>query len=160
MRSQRIAAVLLLVIVAGWSSASRADTDQDSLLVAFHSSKLTIPTHHQRSYSHFVSQQTFGPPGSGQMLGSGSAGGWATYRERLFGPRRIELSRLDYALHGAGAAANTAMFIGAMANSAGLWDERTSWYIVGAAATLGAVLGGTVAVPEEPGARVRFEWEP
>jgi hypothetical protein len=85
---------------------------------------------------------------------------WTTYYERFYGLRRVELSRFDYAMNGAGAGATLGMFVGGMASGLGLWDERTSWYLAGAATALGAILGGTTGVPDDPGARVRFRWEP
>jgi len=175
-RGTAVVATLLLVLVIGGWHASRvvaeaetatetetappAEAGRDSAFIAFRPSRLTIPAHDRRTYAHLLSLRTFGPPGLGQTEAGGSTFDWAARRKLLCAPRRIELSRLDYVLQGAGAGANAAMFIGAMANSAGLWDERTSWYLVGAAAGLGAVLGGTVGVPEDSGSRVRIEWEP
>lgn len=81
-------------------------------------------------------------------------------RESLFGPRRVKLSRFDYALQGAGAGAGGAMLISAMAGYAGLWNEDTAWYAIGAAAGIGALLGGSVGTPDDPDDRFRREWAP
>jgi hypothetical protein len=82
------------------------------------------------------------------------------YAQRFYRPRRIELSRLDYALHGAGAGATMGLFAGAMGSAAGIWDDRTAWYLAGATTALGAILGGTTMVPDDEKARVRVTWEP
>lgn len=81
------------------------------------------------------------------------------YAERFYGPRRIEFSRLDYALHGAGTGATMGMLAGAMGSAAGIWDDRTGWYLAGATTVLGAILGGTTK-PDDGRARVHLRWEP
>jgi hypothetical protein len=40
----------------------------------------------------------------------------------------------------------------------GAWDEGAAWYIAGAAALAGALLGGTIKA-EDPKFRVRLRWE-
>ena len=50
------------------------------------------------------------------------------------------------------------MIAGAMGMTAGLWDEKSSWYIAGAMAALGAIWGHTKA--DDPGWTVRVRWEP
>jgi hypothetical protein len=82
------------------------------------------------------------------------------YAQRMLGYRRVEMTRFDYALRGAGTGATMAMFAGAMANSAGIWDERTSWYVVGAASALGAIFGGTIGTPDDPEARIHIRIDP
>jgi hypothetical protein len=47
--------------------------------------------------------------------------------------------------------------VGAVANTAGFWDEETSWYITGAAAAFAAFLNGTLAA-SDPEKRVRYRW--
>ncbi len=39
-----------------------------------------------------------------------------------------------------------------------LWDENTSWYMAGAAAAAGAILGGT-AWADNPSWDIRVEWD-
>jgi hypothetical protein len=81
------------------------------------------------------------------------------YADRFYGPRRIQFSRLDYALHGAASGATMGMFAGAMGSAAGMWNDRTAWYLTGATTILGAILGGT-ASPDDRRARVHVRWEP
>jgi hypothetical protein len=122
-------------------------------------SKLSIaPSYHQGA-AHLTSVQAGGMFGT--HSGPGEPGALlAAHREYLLGYQRVELSRLDYALRGAGTAATSAMFMSAMAESAGIWDEDTSWYLIGAASALGALLGGTAGTPDDPGARIEVRLEP
>lgn len=76
------------------------------------------------------------------------------FSQRFLGLERYEASRLDLALEGLGAGATMGLFAGAVANTAGIWNEDTSWYIAGAAAALGAFLGLT----KSDDARVRQRW--
>jgi hypothetical protein len=80
----------------------------------------------------------------------------AVYSERFLGIQRYEATGLELALEGVGAAATVGLFTGALANTAGLWDEDTSWYIVGAAAALGAFLGYSRV--DDPKKRTRYRW--
>ena len=80
----------------------------------------------------------------------------AVYSERFLGIERYEATGLELALEGVGAAATLGLFAGAVANTAGLWDEDTSWYIVGAAAALGAFLGYSRV--DDPKKRTRYRW--
>ena len=63
---------------------------------------------------------------------------------RLCGFRTYELSRVGCALKGAETGATMGLFIGALGNTTGLWNERSSWFLVGATTALGAILGGTL----------------
>ena len=58
----------------------------------------------------------------------------------IFGLERIELGRTDTALRGLSMGASAGLFAGAVAGTMGLWDEDTSWAIVGALGALGAHL--------------------
>ena len=62
---------------------------------------------------------------------------------RLCGFRTYELTRMGCALKGAEAGATLGLFVGALGNTTGMWNERNSWFLVGAATALGAILGGT-----------------
>lgn len=79
------------------------------------------------------------------------------YSNRFLGIESYEVTDLDLALEGAGAGATLGLFTGAVANTAGLWDEDTSWYIGGAAAALGAFLGYARGT-SEPAKRTRYRW--
>ena len=80
------------------------------------------------------------------------------HAEQIYGLGRHELTRLDLAMEGAGKGATLGLFMGAVANTKGKWDERASWYLVGAATAIGAILGGTVGA-NEPEKRVRYRWQ-
>lgn len=132
---------------------------EESLTVAFTTSKFSLPATCWRRHSPLlVEEEDIARSFPDWTAFSTTA--WAMPREGLFGPRRIELSRFDYALRGAGTGASTAMFLGAVAGSAGLWDEHASWYAIGAATGIGALLGGTVGTPDDPDRRFRLEWGP
>jgi hypothetical protein len=67
---------------------------------------------------------------------------------RLCGIRRYELSRLDCALQGSEMGVTLGLFLGAVGNTTGAWNERSSWYLVGAMTALGAILGGTAGADD------------
>ena len=52
-------------------------------------------------------------------------------------------SRFDAMLFGAGAAGTLAMFVGAIGNTIGAFDEDTAWIMTGAAAAAGAIYNGS-----------------
>ena len=78
------------------------------------------------------------------------------YSERFLGIERYEATGLELMLEGVGPAATLGLLTGALANTAGLWDENTSWYIAGAAAALGAFLGYRQV--NDPKKRTRYRW--
>ena len=80
----------------------------------------------------------------------------AVYSLQFLGIEQYQATGLDLALEGIGAGATLGLFAGAVANTAGLWDEDTSWYIVGAAAALGAVMGYSRS--KDPKKRTRYRW--
>ena len=74
------------------------------------------------------------------------------------GLRSYEMSRGDCTLKGLGAGASLGLWLGALAMTTDAWDERTSWYMAGAAAAAGAVLGGTIGVSSEAW-RTNYKWD-
>lgn len=78
---------------------------------------------------------------------------------RLCGIRRYELSRIDCALQGGEIGATMGLFLGAVGTTTGIWDESSSWYLLGAMTAIGAILGGTIGA-DEPQWRVRYQWDP
>jgi hypothetical protein len=52
-------------------------------------------------------------------------------------------TRFDAMLFGAGAAGTLAMFVGAIGNTIGAFDENTAWIMTGAAAAAGAIYSGS-----------------
>lgn len=54
----------------------------------------------------------------------------------------VPASRFDAMLFGAGTAGTLAMFIGAIGNTVGAFDEDTTWLLTGAAAAAGALYSG------------------
>jgi len=80
----------------------------------------------------------------------------AMFSQRFYGIESYQVSSLDLALEGMGAGATLGLFTGAVANTFGLWNEDTSWYVMGAAAALGAFLG--VSGKNDPEKRTRYRW--
>ncbi len=64
-------------------------------------------------------------------------------------------TRLDAIAQGAGTAATVGMFLGAIGNTLGLFDEQTTWLLTGSLAAAGAVAGGVRYEPE-PSLRIRL----
>jgi len=64
-------------------------------------------------------------------------------------------TRFDAVLHGAGTAATLGMFLGAVGNTLGWFDEETTWWMTGSLAAVGAAYAG---VKYEPQPKVRLQW--
>jgi hypothetical protein len=64
-------------------------------------------------------------------------------------------TRFDAALNGAGRAATLGMFLGAIGNTLGWFDEETTWWMTGSLAAVGAVYAGAKYEPQ-PGVRLRW----
>lgn len=62
---------------------------------------------------------------------------------RVLRPRPVELTRFSCAIHGADLGAGTASSLGGLGLVTGLWGEKTTGYLMGAGAILGAIWGGT-----------------
>jgi hypothetical protein len=80
------------------------------------------------------------------------------YVDRFYGLRRYQLSRLDTAMQGAGVGMTAGLFLGAAGMTMGGFDEETGWYIAGAMAAIGAILGGTKGA-NDPEKRIRYGWD-
>jgi hypothetical protein len=65
-------------------------------------------------------------------------------------------TRFEAVMDGAGRAATLGMFIGAVGNTLGWFDEKTTWWLTGSLATVGAVYAGTQYEPQPSG--VRLHW--
>jgi hypothetical protein len=69
-----------------------------------------------------------------------------TYLTLSLSPLTIQpyapVSRFDAALLGAGTGATIGMFVGALGNTFGLFDEKTTWMLTGALAASGALYSG------------------
>ncbi|MEJ2721219.1 MAG: hypothetical protein P8181_08760, partial [bacterium] len=76
----------------------------------------------------------------------------------LFGYETYRASTLECTLDGVGVGMTLGMCAGALGMMGDAWDEQTSWYLVGAAAALGAILGTTKA--NDPDWTVRIRWVP
>jgi hypothetical protein len=72
----------------------------------------------------------------------------------LLRPRTIELSRFSCAMHGADLGAGTASALGGLGLVSGVWGEKTTGYLMGAGAILGAIWGGTAGA-DNSGFRMR-----
>ena len=73
----------------------------------------------------------------------------------LLRPRTIELSRFSCAIHGADLGASSASALGGLGLVSGVWGEKTTGYLMGAGAILGAIWGGTTGA-NGSGFRMRF----
>jgi hypothetical protein len=51
------------------------------------------------------------------------------------------------------------LLLSAVGTTTGIWDEKDSWYLVGALSALGVLLRGSM-VDDEPEWRIRLHWEP
>jgi hypothetical protein len=81
----------------------------------------------------------------------------STSTERYFGFERYKPSALECALDGAGTGLTLGMAAAAAGMTFGGWDESAGWYIAGAAALTGALLGAKKA--DEAGWKVRIRWD-
>jgi hypothetical protein len=81
----------------------------------------------------------------------------AAYSAKFYGLEVEELSAVDLALEGAGTAASLSLFVGAIGNTLGLWDEDKTWLMVGAMSALGAAWGASKV--DDPKWRIRLRWE-
>ena len=118
---------------------------------------VTVPEHARRRRVDHVdglidSRPRYADPGEkNNVLEAHSA--------RFYGMRRYEMTQFQCALTGAGMASSLALFVGAVGNTLGVFEENSTWYLVGAAAAAGAYLGGTVGA-DNLNYRVRYRWEP
>ena len=76
----------------------------------------------------------------------------------MYGLTIHEMSTTELALEGVGTGASLGLFAGAVANTLGVWDEDTTWFLVGAMSALGAAWGASKA--DDPKYRIRVQWEP
>ncbi|MBI4720661.1 MAG: hypothetical protein HY770_05485 [Chitinivibrionia bacterium] len=77
---------------------------------------------------------------------------------RFYGLERIELSYMDCVVQGADIGLSMGMLIGALGSTAGVWNDTNAWYIAGAMAAMGAILGGS-SWTRDPKWRIRYRWE-
>lgn len=85
-----------------------------------------------------------------------SGGDLLIYAEHLYGLERYTVSPINVLMEGVGAGATIGLFMGAAGSTVGLWDEKSSWYLVGAAAAVGAFLNARDA--NDPRKRLRYRW--
>lgn len=77
----------------------------------------------------------------------------------LYGIHRHELSIAEGAIKGVQIGTTVGMFLGALGNTFGAWDERTSWIMTGVLAVTGAAWGGA-AVEYDDDWRYELRWDP
>jgi hypothetical protein len=77
----------------------------------------------------------------------------------LMRPRTIELSRFASVIYGADLGAGTASSLGGLGLVTGMWGGKTTGYLMGAGAILGAIWGGT-AKSNDSGFRIRAAVDP
>ena len=76
----------------------------------------------------------------------------------FYGYRVYRASPYECALQGMGAGMTVGMAAGALGRMTGAWDERRAWYVAGAAAAAGALLGTFKS--DDPEWNIRIEWDP
>jgi hypothetical protein len=92
--------------------------------------------------------------------GYGGPGTYLSTRSNLFfGYEKYQLTRFDRMLEGAQMGAKAGLLLSAVGTTAGMWDEKDSWYLVGALSALGVLLR-EVTSDETPEWRIRLQWEP
>ena len=80
----------------------------------------------------------------------------AMFSARFLGLESYEVGRPTLALEGAAQGATLGMFVGAVGTTLGAFDEKTAWYVTGAMAAIGALMGNARA--NDPSNRVRWRW--
>lgn len=82
------------------------------------------------------------------------------YLTVALGPRTMQWyrppTRFDAILRDAGTAVTVGMFLGALGNTFGAFDETTTWILTGSLAAAGALAGG-MTYEAEP--TLRFHWD-
>jgi hypothetical protein len=152
---RRIAKAFLLAAAAAWflpaGASPQAQTDSVPEIPAVRSDTSLVVTPFTTSISltERFEQNTARPLSS--YLGVSAA--------RFYGWEKVERPRYECVLLGADMGFTYGLVAGAAGMSAGVWDEPTAWYVAGAAAMLGAILGNKL-MANDPAFRVRLKWEP
>lgn len=76
----------------------------------------------------------------------------------LSGYRVYRASPLECTLRGMGAGMTAGMAAGAFGMMTGAWNEREAWYVAGAAAAFGAILGRVKS--DDPEWNIKIKWDP
>ncbi|NNE07319.1 MAG: hypothetical protein HKN20_02030 [Gemmatimonadetes bacterium] len=77
---------------------------------------------------------------------------------RLYRPQIVPLTRSEAAMKGLGQATTVGWVLGALGNTAGLWDRNTWGYMAAGSALAGAILGSTTGYESKAGWSARIEW--
>lgn len=147
---------ILVVLAASVASTVAAQSIPDvslrnpTLLSPFDQARVFVPPDPTAGYLENYFQRALADPDYELNL--------AMNAYRMYGLERYELTRMESVLYGADRAAMVGLFAAAVGQFAGLWDERTSLYMTGAAAALGAAWGGTLGHGDDDW-RIRFRWE-
>lgn len=142
MRPISIIAVLLLAGSAGGVAAQKI---------------LTVPRFELRlGYPTRGAGVDWGSVGTDAKLPSG--GYLSLAADPRYGLHRHELSIAEGALKGAQIGTTVGMFIGALGNTFGAWDERTAWLMTGVLAATAGALGGA-AVEYGDDWRYELRWD-
>jgi hypothetical protein len=98
--------------------------------------------------SGYVQRNTSIPP-AGSYL--------SAYATGTPGLQRYEVSQFRCIVEGAEMGASLGLFVGALGNALGAWDEGKTWLLMGAMSAMGAAVGASKA--DDPAWSVRFRWE-
>jgi hypothetical protein len=151
---KRIAITLsVLLLISPLSSSAESSQDGDSLSAR----AVTAPADSARGISiGLLMLRTDERFRSAMMLPFYSRSGINTHT--MLGYRVYRASMYECALQGAGAGMTMGVAAGAFGMMTGAWDERKAWYIAGAAAAVGAILG--TAKSDDPSWNIRIRWDP
>ncbi len=135
---------MILLSMARVSAAGEASADSAA------AQPITIPSPGLEGLTtqNFILRDGLSSSGSGYLNLSLSMSAMSWYQPP---------TRFDAVLQGAGTAATLGLFLGAVGNTLGWFDEDTSWWLTGSLATAGALYAGSKYEPEPT---LRIRWTP
>jgi hypothetical protein len=116
------------------SSAVHGAEPSDSVVTRGHEPLGSSPLANGLLLSRYMSSHHLDPTSSGLLTISLNPFANSVY---------VPATRFEAMLFGAGSAGTLAMFVGAIGNTLGAFDEDTTWILTGAAAAVGAIYSGS-----------------